>query len=125
MAEGESGLHVNSVPVFLELPLACVDCSLTAHSSRNSTKPDGTSGALLVWSTTDCQNKVSMFARERSGCYFELKTLKEDMLSNRLHTNNLTCDREGRLGITVHLYYKKRAHPEIFFAFGHCLKIVG
>ena len=47
------------------------------------------------------------------------------MLSNGLHTNNLTCDREGRLGITVYLYYKKRAHPEFFFAFGHCLKIVG
>ena len=101
MAEGESGLHVNSVPVFLELPLACVDCSLTAHSSRNSTKPDGTSGALLVWSTTDCQNKVSMFARERSGCYFELTTLKEDMLSNGSHTNNITCDREGRLALLM------------------------
>ena len=28
-------------------------------------------------------------------------------------------------GITEHLYYKKRTHPNFFFAFGHCLKIVG
>ena len=42
-----------------------------------------------------------MFARERSGCYFELKTLKEDMLSNVSHTNNLTCDREGRLALLM------------------------
>ena len=42
-----------------------------------------------------------MFARERSGCYFELKTLKEDMLSNGSHTNNLTCDREGRLALLM------------------------
>ena len=45
MAHSDSQLRVNSLPVFLELPQACVDCSLSAHSFRNSTKPDGTSGA--------------------------------------------------------------------------------